>query len=187
MCVCMCTFASTAIIWLSRRACVFVPNLWLPRQYTALLSMLLALGFSFPMKRHQRGRLYSYSLRAGQSGDRIPVVARFSASVPTVPGTHLASCTVGTGSVSRLGLGVDHPPCLLYSGVPGLFHGWGVALTTHPPSSVGVKERVEVYLSLPFVPLWQVIDWPFWKGFKMLKVPVKTIQMFAASNLYFFP
>jgi hypothetical protein len=37
-------------------------------------------------------------LRAGRSGDRIPVVARFSAPVQTGPGAYPASCTMGTGS-----------------------------------------------------------------------------------------
>ena len=46
-------------------------------------------------------------LRAGRSGDRIPVEARFSAPVQearfsapvqTSPGAHPASCTLGTGS-----------------------------------------------------------------------------------------
>jgi hypothetical protein len=36
-------------------------------------------------------------LRAGLSGDRIPVGARFSAPVQTGPGAHQASCTMGTG------------------------------------------------------------------------------------------
>ena len=62
------------------------------------------------------GELSRYSdwLRAGRSGDRIPVWARFSAPVQTGPGIHPASCTTGTGSF------------------PGLKSGRGVTLTTHP-------------------------------------------------------
>ena len=41
---------------------------------------------------------YSDWLRAGRSGDRIPVGARLSAPVRTGPGTHPPSCTMGTGS-----------------------------------------------------------------------------------------
>jgi hypothetical protein len=72
---------------------------------------------------------YSDSLRAGRSGDRIPVGARFSAPVQTDPGAYPASCTMGTG-VERPGCGVDHPP----------------------PSSAEVKERVEQYLNSPSTP-----------------------------------
>jgi hypothetical protein len=52
-------------------------------------------------------------VRAGWSGDRIPVGARFFAHVHTGPEAHLASCTMGTGSfpgVKRPGRGADHPP-----------------------------------------------------------------------------
>ena len=55
---------------------------------------------------------YADSLRAGRSGDRIPVGARFSAPFQTGPVAHPASCSMGTGSfpgVKRLGRGVDHP------------------------------------------------------------------------------
>jgi hypothetical protein len=57
----------------------------------------------------------STRLRAGRSGDRIPVGASFFASVQTGPGAHPASCTLGIGSfpgVKRPGRGADHPPLL---------------------------------------------------------------------------
>jgi hypothetical protein len=78
------------------------------------------------------------TLRAGRSGDRIPVGARFSAPVQTGPGAHPASCTMGTGSfpgVKRPGRGVDHPP----------------------PSSAEVKERVKLYFYSPSGPSWPVL------------------------------
>jgi len=80
---------------------------------------------------------YNDWLRAGRSGDRIPVGARFSAPVQTGPGAHPASYTMGTRSflgVKRLGRGVDYPP----------------------PSSAEVKERLELYLYSVFGPSWPV-------------------------------
>ena len=52
-------------------------------------------------------------LRAGRSGDRIPVRVSFSAPVQTGPGAHPASCTMGTVSFS------------------GVKNGRGVTLTPH--------------------------------------------------------
>ena len=62
------------------------------------------------------GELSRYSdwLRAGRSGDRIPVGPRFSALVQTDTGVHTASCTIGTGSF------------------PGVKCGRGVRLNPHP-------------------------------------------------------
>ena len=81
---------------------------------------------------------YSDSLRAGRAGDRIPVGAGFSAPVQTGPGTHPASCTMGTESfqgVKRPGRGANH---------------------TLPSSAEG-KERAELYLYSPSVPSWPVL------------------------------
>jgi len=57
---------------------------------------------------------YSDLLRAGRSGNRIPVGARFSAPAQTGPGAHPASCTMGTGHF------------------PGVKSGRGVTLTLTP-------------------------------------------------------
>ena len=67
---------------------------------------------------------YSYWLRAGRSGDRNPVEARFSAPVQT-----------SSGSIQS--------PLQL---VAGLFHGGKAAEACryHPPSRAEVKERVEL-------------------------------------------
>ena len=68
----------------------------------------------------------AYRLRAGRSGDRIPVGERFSAPIQTGRGVHKA----GTGSflgVKRPGRDVDHPL----------------------PSSVKIRERVELYSTPP--------------------------------------
>ena len=73
-------------------------------------------------------------LRAGRSGDRIPVGARFSVPVQTGPGAHPASCIVGTGSL------------------PGVKSGRNVTLTPHPllvPWSS--KSR-----AIPLLPVWAV-------------------------------
>jgi len=77
------------------------------------LHLLLYINIYIQRDRH-RNR-YRDSLRAGRSGDRIPVRARFPAPVQTGPGAHSISYTMGTGSfpgVKRTGRGADHPPHL---------------------------------------------------------------------------
>ena len=70
-------------------------------------------------------------LRAGRSGDRIPVGRDFP-PVQTGPGTHLDSCTMGTGSF------------------PGVKSGRAVLLTTHPlPVTRLWKSR-----AIPLPTLW---------------------------------
>ena len=70
-------------------------------------------------------------LRAGRSGDRIPMEARFSAPVQTGPGAHPASCTMGTGSF------------------PGSKERPGFDADPSPTSSAVGHERVELYVYWP--------------------------------------
>ena len=77
---------------------------------------------------------YSDWLRAGRSGDRIPVGTRFSAPVHTGPGSRPASCAMDTGSFA------------------GVKSGRGMTLTLHlllGPWSW--KGRVN-----PLLPLWAI-------------------------------
>ena len=88
---------------------------------------------------YERSR-YSDWLRAGRSGDRIPVGggrARFSAPVQTGPGTHPASYTMDTGSFK----GVNRP---------------GRDVDPSTPSNAVGHERVELYLYSPYGPSWPV-------------------------------
>jgi hypothetical protein len=81
---------------------------------------------------------YSDCLQAGGTGDRIPVGTRFFAPVQTGTESHTASCTMGTWSFpgGKLRPGRDADPSL--------------------PSSVEVKNRIELYLYSPQGPLWPV-------------------------------
>jgi hypothetical protein len=69
-------------------------------------------------------------LRAGRSGDRIPVVARFFAHVQTGPGAHPDFCTMGTGSF------------------PGV-NSRCVVLTSHPL----LAPRLRMSRAIPLLPL----------------------------------
>ena len=78
------------------------------------------------------------SVRAGGTGDRIAMRARFSGSVQTGAGVHPTSYTTGTGSfpgLKRPGRGVDSPP----------------------PSRAEIEERAELYLYSPSGSSWSVL------------------------------
>jgi hypothetical protein len=90
--------------WLASRRC----QVGIPAHFTdKLMNSITELGGPGYLSR------CSNWLRAGRSGDRIPVGARFSAPVQTDPGTHPASDTLGIGPFpggKRPARGVDHPP-----------------------------------------------------------------------------
>jgi hypothetical protein len=85
---------------------------------------------------------YSYSLRAGRSGDRVSVGARFSATVQTGYETHPASYTMGTGSFPE----VKQP---------------SRCLNRPLQSNAEVKDRVGLYLYSTSGPSWPVLGWNF--------------------------
>jgi len=64
----------------------------------------------------------------------MPLGARFSARIQTVPVAHPASCRMGSGSLSQPVHGFDHPP----------------------PSSTEVEEKVDKYL---YSPLWAFMSY----------------------------
>jgi hypothetical protein len=84
---------------------------------------------------------YSDSLRAGRSGDRIPVggeIFRTRPDRPWGPTSLLYNeYQVSFPEVKWLGRGVDHPS----------------------PFNAEVKERVELYLYSPSGPSWPVLGW----------------------------
>jgi hypothetical protein len=81
---------------------------------------------NIPYTTRDIGSRYSDLLRAGRSGDRIPLGMRFSAPVQTGPGGPPSllynGYRVSFPGVKRPGRGVDHPP----------------------PSNAEVKQRVEL-------------------------------------------
>jgi len=77
---------------------------------------------------------YSDWIRAGRSGDRIPVEARFSAPVQTGLGANPASYKMGTGSF------------------PGVKSGRGVTMTSCPLLAPWPRKS----RAIPLLPLWAV-------------------------------
>jgi len=102
-------------------------------------------------------------LRAGRSGDRIPVRARFSAPVQTGSGAHSSSYTMGTWVFT-----------------------WGKAAGTWrlppTPSIAEVKERVELYLYSPYGPSWPVLSWNLPLPLH-LKATVKISKKYCTRNM----
>jgi len=95
--------------------CTVLDDLLLTREYFVNLTPTGTLNpsnFGLLFKCLYISQLVS-PIRAGRSGDRIPVGAWSSAPVQTGPGAHPVSYTMRNGSfagIKRPGLGVDHPP-----------------------------------------------------------------------------
>ena len=91
---------------------------------------------------------YSDSLRAGRSGDRIPVGARFSSPFQIGSGAHPASWRIGTESLSRRvkrrGNDVDHPP----NGAPRLKKEQSYTCTPHLGLHGLLQGELYFYLSV---------------------------------------
>ena len=94
-------------------------------------------NFIFTMQGLEELSRYSDSLRAGRSGDRIPVGMKFFAAVQTGPGANPDSYTMGVSfpRVKRPGRGVNYLS----------------------QSSAEAKERVELYLYSPSKPLCHIL------------------------------
>ena len=94
----------------------FILSLWLEITLSVHIKRLQNLIYEILKITAWARQLSRYSdwLRAGRSGDRIPVESRFPSPVQTGPVAHQASCTMGTGSF------------------PGVKSGRGVTLTPHP-------------------------------------------------------
>ena len=115
---------------------------------------------------------YSNWLRAGRSGDWIPVGVRFSAPVQTGPVAHPASCTMGTGSF------------------PGVKSGLGVTLTPHPLIVMWSWEGRAISL----LPLWAIqslsactrvhITFTLWKDYDSTLEHVITISVHILYGLF---
>ena len=78
--------------------------------HVMLFPMLSVLYFCISIFRRMWAGI---ALRTGRSGNRMPVGARFSASVQTGPGAHPTSCPTGTEpfpGVTQSGRGVKHQP-----------------------------------------------------------------------------
>ena len=87
-------------------------------------------------------------------------LARTLQSVPShhvqwVPGLSLGVKRPGR-DVDQLGLSLEEQ---MYSSTLPLTSALDGVLTTHPPSSAEVKERVELYICSPSGPSWPVLGW----------------------------
>jgi hypothetical protein len=117
---------SSACITQARKSILKTPSaLEKNTQYRCLFLRAINKVLTHIIMRAELRRGYSDYLRAGRSGDRNPVEARFSAPVQTGPGAHPDSCTMGTGSF----LGKERP---------------GRDAEPSPPSSAVGHERVEL-------------------------------------------
>ena len=59
--------------------------------------------------------------------------------------------------LSRTALGPTHSPVQWVPGLSQVYSGQSIVLITHPPSTAKVKERVQLYLYSPSLPVWPVL------------------------------
>ena len=112
---------------------------------SSLLRFTLATGRTKKIQQYFRqlrariAKLVQQLIRAGWSGDQIPVGVTFSAPIQTRPETDPASCyngyQVSFQGVKRPGRDINHPP----------------------PPSTKVEESVQLCLYSPSEPLWPVL------------------------------
>ena len=93
--------------WFSRRISKIIAVIFTVRNFISSFPYLITSGLGSSVGT-------ATALRAGRSGDRMPVGARFSSPDQTGPAAHPASCTMGTASF------------------PGVKSGRSVTLTPHP-------------------------------------------------------
>jgi hypothetical protein len=142
-------------------------------QHKQFCSVLCNKGEAFPILWAGWRCRYTSWLRDGQSGDQIPVGARFSAHVQTGPGVHPASCTMGTGSFLEVksGRGVTLTPQHLL--VPWSWKSRAIPLL--PFRVVRPVQSLSAYTRVHF--LFPILAWEVPEVSRRLRFPNFSRQM----------